>query len=453
MPIATAPAAPIAPAPPAPPAPAAATAPPVTAPPAAPLASPPVEDLSRFIHSAKDAEFAEAILGDLSTVGNVEADIAEAARLGGYDAPPAPAASSETPAEHGKTEGEIAAAAAAPAPLVKPPAEPAATVEPPATPKELSPLLQSLGDVHVQDADGDVPLDLLENIQVSYKASGKQVTHSLAHVIRRSQGWGYNEGLEAEANVARSELPTLKATNERLATQLASQAALNKALLESDEDLATAREAWGRINSPEERERRLTEENTQLRRALAAGANGHSPESAADSQDAAHSFVVGAIAPKIAAVVHRYPELVRPEEVFGRFAMDTDHLRVNGTIPRAHYAQALEILETRVLPYIEQVAEATQGRIERQAETRAGAKTAQLEAALKEAQAQSTIAKRALARGSGLVPSGQPPATNGVTPRRTKPIESADDAQAAILEDVAAAALQSMAPLSGTGGT
>ena len=111
MPIATAPAAPIAPAPPAPPAPAAATAPPVTAPPAAPLASPPVEDLSRFIHSAKDAEFAEAILGDLSTVGNVEADIAEAARLGGYDAPPAPAASSETPAEHGKTEGEIAAAA------------------------------------------------------------------------------------------------------------------------------------------------------------------------------------------------------------------------------------------------------------------------------------------------------------------------------------------------------
>lgn len=397
------------------------------------------------ITAQSDIDFASAIgLGDLGSIGNEQADAAQvAANWSGGDATQQAAAPAPGDTRVPDTNEQQAAAEAIatgdpanPDPANPDPAAPAADpANPdPAAPAR-SPLLQSLGDVKIVDAEGDVPVDLLETINITMKAGGKVETHNLATWLRRGQNGAYNEGLQQEAAAARTEIPRLNTELQTRDRRLDDQQQLIVELLTDDSKLEEHRAEWARATSPESQMDALRRRNTDLEAQLR-GEHAPGTQGAVESQRA--KWARETLTPSVAKTLGANPSL-KAVDVLGRFDLLTRHLRDGqGRIPPQYFEAAIGIWDRDVAPWAAQVHDRNQSIA---AEAAAGAR-AEGQAQVRRAQAQAQVAKNALARTTTIRPTGsaapeRPGSPSGGTASGTPgtPREALDS----ILADVGAA--------------
>lgn len=304
-------------------------------------------------------------------------------------------------------------APAADVPAEKPAEAPAA---------EIAPLATTFG---VFDKEGE--LEIPRDLEISFKAGGKDLKLPLDRVVRMAQSAPQAE----QYRQAAEELPQVKQYAEKIEQsyqQLQQELQQNNAIYErllQDPDLyVQAVQAWQQQNSPEVRATRAEQEVAALRQQQQESAT----QSRVQQQSAeAYQYAATRIAPAVESMATKYPTL-DPAEITAQFHVLTAPLleaKPGGGVwvPPNKLPQ----VEALVTSDMDSWAQALHTK--RNAATTA--QTTQSQAAITQAQTTAQLAKRQLARAAA-------PALTAPSPdvARQKPIKTSGDAVEASLAKV-----------------
>lgn len=259
--------------------------------------------------------------------------------------------------------------------------------------------------------------------EIEFTANGKTRRESLDKVVRLAQYGFYNEGLQQEVEQTKGLLPAKEAQIAQLEAEKQELLGYYEQMLTDDDFVDAAREKYARLNSPEaraeraERKLREVEESKQVQQHTAV----------------VQQYLETELQPALAAILDAHPT-VTFDELYGRFTMLTDPLRVNGVIPAQSIPNVNRAIVDQLLPYVGQLhttrAEAKQADEARiRGELTAAQQKAEAEAkAAREAAAKAEqAAHNRVARAIGPAGRASPDAP------RPRPVESAEDAMDSIL--------------------
>ncbi len=189
----------------------------------------------------------------------------------------------------------------------------------------------------VRDAEGDEVLPP-EGLTFEFRRGKKTVKVTPDELVRLAQSTGYNEESEQKLAEFEQEVPTLRSRLEELEGILTEQNAAIEKLLDDDEVLEKARERWRKANSPEEKMKRLEEENRRLR-------EGGSSETL---RREATEFARDTLAPKLATILKQFPTIT-DDELQGRFARIAARFGV--PVPKAAFAKLAEAVDGELMDW------------------------------------------------------------------------------------------------------
>jgi hypothetical protein len=157
------------------------------------------------------------------------------------------------------------------------------------------------------DQDGEVEVP---DLMVKYQANGKERNDRLDQVVKLAQWGAYNQERDQKAKQIEQQYTTVKAEADELAETLAEREAQLERLLQDDDFLFAAREAYERENSPERRAERADE------RAKAAEVNAQLAPIVAEGQ----RFYTQEVGPALARIAQVLPTITA-EELDQRMAL------------------------------------------------------------------------------------------------------------------------------------
>lgn len=303
-----------------------------------------------------------------------------------------------------------------------PAAETPADAPPEAPGAEVAPLATTFG---VFDKQGE--LEIPRDLEISFKAGGKDLKLPLDRVVRMAQSAPQAEQFRQAAE----ELPQVKEYAEKIEqsyTQLQQELQQNNAIYErilQDPDLyVQAVQAWQAQNSPEQRAKRAEEQ-------LAALSKQHqevTTRSTTQRQSAeAYQYASTRIAPAVESMATQYPTLDQ-SEITAQFHVLTAPLleaKPGGGVwvPPNKLPVVEQLIASEMIPWAQGLH--AKRNASQQAQSAASA------AQVTQAQTQTQLAKRQLARAAA-------PALTSPTADvpRPKPIKTSGDAMEAALEKV-----------------
>lgn len=157
------------------------------------------------------------------------------------------------------------------------------------------------------DQDGEVEVP---DLMVKYQANGKERNDRLDQVVKLAQWGAYNQERDQKAKQVEQQYATVKAEADELSDTLAEREAQLERLLQDDDFLFAAREAYERENSPERRAARADE------RAQAAEVSAQLAPIVAEGQ----RFYTQEVGPALARIAQVLPG-VTAEELDQRMAL------------------------------------------------------------------------------------------------------------------------------------
>ena len=240
--------------------------------------------------------------------------------------PPAAAADGEDDAEDTEVVEEVAAAPDADDDSEA--TENEETSEPVPEPVKL-PFAASAKDEAVDAA-------LLADMQVTFKADGKDVTLALADVVRRAQS---EPAVQRQLRAVSEDMRQVQQMREQLEAEVAE---VRSVALKMARDPNYYADVVGQIEQydmPEARAQRLEAE-------LAARSEREQQSAREAERNAAvQQFAAYEVAPALDDIVGKNP-LVTEEEILGKFYADTAQITVNGVIPPGYHASLAQYLRT-----------------------------------------------------------------------------------------------------------
>lgn len=180
------------------------------------------------------------------------------------------------------------------------------------------------------------------DIQITYKADGKELTEPLDKVVKHAQQGRYNERLQQEVTEYRSEKPQLVQHIQHRDQIIQGMSQAWERVLKGDlQYLQAEMIAYEQAQSPEARAQRVEEENRRLRE-----------QNASQNQISQVQPVLSDIAGKVGALGDKFTE-VTPEEILGQFQILTAPLLVNGRIPPQRLQEVVRLIESELTPFVE----------------------------------------------------------------------------------------------------
>lgn len=303
------------------------------------------------------------------------------------------------------------------------PADPAPPAEAPAPAADAPPLATSFG---VFDKQGE--LEIPRDLEISFKAGGKDLKLPLDRVVRMAQSAPqaeqYRQAAE-ELPQVREHAQRIEQSNAQLQQELQQNNAIYERILQDPDLYVQAVQAWQQQNSPEQRAKRAESDLAALRQQHEAATT----QTQVQRQSAeAFQYAATRIDPAVQNVMKQYPTL-DSEEVMDRFYRLTAPLIEarpdgNGTwVPPHKLPQVEQLVKSEMTEWA--------NALHTKRSTASQAASAATAAQVTEAQTQTQLAKRQLARAAA-------PALTPAAPDvpRAKPIKSSGDAMEAALEKV-----------------
>jgi hypothetical protein len=184
--------------------------------------------------------------------------------------------------------------------------------------------------------DEAVDTALLADMQVTFKADGKDVTLALADVVRRAQS---EPAVQRQLRAVSEDMKQVQQLKQQLEAEVAE---VRSVALKMARDPNYYADVVGQIEQydmPEARAQRLEAE-------LAARTEREQQASReADRNAVVQQFAVTEVAPALDDIVSRNP-LVTEEEILGKFFADTARITVNGVIPPEYHQSLAQYLRT-----------------------------------------------------------------------------------------------------------
>lgn len=184
--------------------------------------------------------------------------------------------------------------------------------------------------------DEAVDAALLADMQVTFKADGKDVTLALADVVRRAQS---EPAVQRQLRAVSEDMRQVQQMREQLEAEVAE---VRSVALKMARDPNYYADVVGQIEEydmPEARAQRLEAE-------LAARTQREQQSAReADRNAAVQQFAVYEVAPALDDIVGKNP-LVTEEEILGKFYADTAQITVNGVIPTEYHASLAQYLRS-----------------------------------------------------------------------------------------------------------
>lgn len=246
----------------------------------------------------------------------------EQALLAERDASPAEpvrATTGEEGAEDGAEMGE-----AAPARDTAPPAPDEAVPSPSDEPPAEAVIGEGGNRIVVRTADGKFAP--APDVKLEFQVGEKVYLKSPAELVRMARDGVAGQQFRQEAQQYREQVPQLVQQYEALQQELEAQRALNLEILNDETAYLKRREEWDVLNSPQERLRRMEEQQrTEYQQRVAA-------QEVAQRQQVVLQYYQQEIAPVQDDILTNYPQ-VSQEAKLGRISLDTAPLMQNGVIP------------------------------------------------------------------------------------------------------------------------
>lgn len=184
--------------------------------------------------------------------------------------------------------------------------------------------------------DEAVDAALLADMQVTFKADGKDVTLALADVVRRAQS---EPAVQRQLRAVSEDMRQVQSLKAQLEAEVAEVRSVALKMARDPNYYADVVGQVEQYDMPEARAQRLEAE-------LAARTEREQHASReADRNATVQQFAVAEVAPALDAIVSSNP-LVTEEEILGRFFADTASITVNGVIPPEYHASLAQYLRS-----------------------------------------------------------------------------------------------------------